>query len=222
MNTKALAAEFIGTFTLIFIGVGAIAADFLTGGKLGLTGVALAHGLAIAVMVSATGAISGGHLNPAVTIGALVGKKISLTNAIGYIVAQCLGAIVAAWVVTLAIPGEVLDAVKMGTPELGSNITSGQALVTEIILTFFLMFVVYGTAIDARAPKVGGLFIGLTVALDILMGGPISGAAMNPARHLGPALLGGGMENIWIYWVGPILGGILAGVIYTKTFEQKK
>jgi len=221
MNTKALVAEFVGTFALIFVGVGAIAADYLTGGKSGLVGIALAHGLTIAVMVSATGAISGGHLNPAVTIGALVGKKISATNAIGYIVAQCLGAIVAAWVVTLAIPGEVLDAVKMGTPALGSGITAGQALVAEIVLTFFLMFVVYGTAIDARSPKVGGLFIGLTVALDILMGGPISGAAMNPARHLGPALLGGGFDNISVYWIGPIVGAVLAAIVYTRILEQK-
>ena len=92
---------------------------------------------------------------------------------------------------------------------------------TEIVLTFFLMFVVYGTAIDARAPKVGGLFIGLTVALDILMGGPVSGAAMNPARHLGPALLGGGFDNLWIYWVGPIAGAVLASLVYSRTLEQK-
>ena len=222
MNTKALIAEFIGTFALIFVGVGAIAADFITGGKSGLAGIAIAHGLAIAVMVSATAAISGGHLNPAVTIGAWVGKKINGKNALGYIVAQCLGAIVAAFCVTLAVPADVLNAVKMGTPALGNGITVGQGVVTEIILTFFLMFVVFGTAIDARAPKVGGLFIGLAVVLDILMGGPISGAAMNPARHLGPALLGGGLENIWLYWVGPIVGAVLAAVVYTRMLEPKK
>jgi aquaporin Z len=222
MNMKALVAEFIGTFTLIFVGVGAIAADFISGGRLGLTGIALAHGLAIVVMISATAAISGGHLNPAVTIGALVGKKINGANAVGYVIAQCLGALAAALCLSLSVSENVLAAVRMGTPGLGRDVTIAQGLVTEIILTFFLMFVVFGTAMDARAPKLGGLFIGLTVTLDILMGGPISGAAMNPARHLGPALLSGWTENLWLYWIGPILGAVLASLIYTKVFEEKK
>ncbi len=220
MNNKALIAEFIGTFTLIFIGVGSIAADYLSGGKLGLTGIALAHGLAIGVMVSATGAVSGGHLNPAVTIGLWSAKKIKTSNAIAYVAAQCLGGIFAAVLVKLAVPADALTAVGMGTPALGHGISQQMGLVTEIILTFFLVFVVYGTAVDARAPKCGGLFIGLTVALDILMGGPISGAAMNPARYLGPALLGGGLQNAWIYWVGPIAGGVLAAQIYKTQLEK--
>ena len=219
---KAYIAEFVGTFTLIFVGVGAIAADFMSGGAAGLTGIALAHGLAVAVMVSATAAISGGHINPAVTIAALVAKKIEAGKAAGYIISQCLGAIVAALVIKLAVPAAALSAVNMGTPALGAGVTVTQALVTEIVLTFFLVFVVFGTAIDSRAPKVGGLFIGLTVTLDILMGGPISGAAMNPARHLGPALLGGGLSNIWIYWVGPVVGGVLAALVYHNTLEEKQ
>ena len=220
MNDKALIAEFIGTFTLIFIGVGAIAADHITAGALGLTGVALAHGLAIAVMVSATAAISGGHLNPAVTIGLWTVKKIDAANAVGYVVAQCLGAIAAAFLIKMAVPAEALAMVNMGTPALGNGVSASMGLITEIILTFFLVFVVYGTAVDARAPKVGGLFIGLAVALGVLMGAPISGAAMNPARHLGPALLGGGLQNIWIYWLGPILGGILAAQVYKTQLEK--
>ncbi len=221
MNIKALIAEFIGTFALVFIGVGAIAADHVTGGHSGLAGIALAHGLTIAVMVSATGAISGGHLNPAVTFGALLGRKIDFTNAIGYVLAQCAGAIAAAVMVQMAVPAETLNAIGMGTPALGAGISLTQGLITEIVLTFFLAFVVYGTAIDKRAPKIGGLFIGLTVALDILMGGPISGAAMNPARHLGPALLGGGLENIGLYWVGPLVGAGLAGLLYSNLLEEK-
>jgi len=220
MNDKALIAEFIGTFTLIFIGVGAIAADHITAGALGLTGIALAHGLAIAVMVSATAAISGGHLNPAVTIGLWTVKKIDAANAVGYVVAQCLGAIAAAFLIKMAVPAEALAMVNMGTPALGNGVSASMGLITEIILTFFLVFVVYGTAVDARAPKVGGLFIGLAVALGVLMGAPISGAAMNPARHLGPALLGGGLQNIWIYWLGPILGGILAAQVYKTQLEK--
>ncbi len=220
INDKALIAEFIGTFTLIFIGVGAIAADHITAGALGLTGVALAHGLAIAVMISATAAISGGHLNPAVTIGLWTAKKIDTNNAVGYIIVQCLGAIAAAFLIKMAVPAEALATVNMGTPALGNGVSASMGLITEIILTFFLVFVIYGTAVDARAPKVGGLFIGLTVALGVLMGGPISGAAMNPARHLGPALLGGGLQNIWIYWVGPVLGGILAAQVYKTQLEK--
>ena len=219
MNQKALIAEFLGTFTLIFIGVGAIAADYMTGGKLGLVGIALAHGLAIAVMISATAATSGGHLNPAVTIGLLSAGKIDVPGAIGYVIAQCLGAISAAFLIKGCVPAEALTMVGMGTPALGQGISATMGLLTEIILTFFLVFVVYGTGVDKRAPKVGGLFIGLTVALDILMGGPISGAAMNPARHLGPALLGGGLENIWLYWLGPIIGAVLAAIIYKTQLE---
>lgn len=220
MNSKALVAEFIGTFALIFIGIGAIAGNYLNGGQTGLTGIALAHGLAIAVMVSATAATSGGHLNPAVTIGLFFAKKIDALNTIGYVLAQCLGAIVAAILIKLCIPAAALSAVGMGTPALGPGISPGMGLLTEIILTFFLVFVVYGTAVDHRAPKMGGLFIGLTVALDILMGGPISGAAMNPARHLGPALLGGGLQDIWLYWLGPVIGGILAATIYHRVIEK--
>ena len=219
MNKKALIAEFIGTFALIFIGVGAIAADHITGGKLGLTGIALAHGLTIAVMATATGAVSGGHLNPAVTIGLFTVGKIDAPNAAGYVISQCLGAISAAFLIKMAVPAEALTAVGMGTPALGEGITPGMGLVTEIVLTFFLVFVIYGTAVDKRAPKMGGLFIGLTVALDILMGGPISGAAMNPARHLGPALLGGGLQNIWLYWLGPVAGAVLAAQIYKTQLE---
>ncbi len=221
MNTKALLAELIGTFTLIFIGVGAIAANAINNGATGLTGIALAHGLAIAVMASATGAISGGHLNPAVTIGLFCAQKIDAMNAIGYVIAQCVGAVLAAFCIKLCVPADVLALIGMGTPALGAGITPTMGLITEIILTFFLVFVIYGTAVDKRAPKMAGLFIGLTVTLDILMGGPISGAAMNPARHFGPAILGGGTQNIWIYWVGPIIGGILAAVTYKNILEQK-
>lgn len=220
MNKKALIAEFIGTFALIFIGVGAIAADYISGGKLGLTGIALAHGLTIAVMVSATAAISGGHLNPAVTIALWSVKKIDNRHALVYLTAQCLGAIAAAFAIKLAVPAEALAAISMGTPALSAGVSTQMALVTEAVLTFFLVFVIYGTAVDHRAPKMGGLFIGLTVALDIMMGGPITGAAMNPARHLGPALLGGGLQNIWIYWVGPILGAVLAAQIYKTQLEK--
>lgn len=222
MNTKALVAEFIGTFTFIFIGVGAIATDVMTGHLLGLTGIALAHGLAFGVMVSATAAISGGHLNPAVTFGALVAQKIDVVNGLGYIVAQCLGGIAAAYVIRLAMPEQVLAIISYGIPVVTKGAMTTQALFTEIVLTFFLVFVVFGTAIDKRAPKVGGLFIGLAVAMGVMMGAAVSGAAMNPARHLGPAVAGGGFENTWVYWVGPLIGGGLAAVIYKYVLEEKE
>ena len=216
-----LVAEFIGTFTLIFIGVGAIAANHATNGALGLTGIALAHGLAIAVMVSATAATSGGHLNPAVSFGAMVAGRIRPATFLSYVVAQCLGALVAAFLIKMAVPSAWLDAVGMGTPAVGAGVTVGQALVMEIVTTFFLAFVVFGTAIDDRAHKVGGLFIGLTVALDIMASGPISGGAMNPARHFGPALMGGGTQNIWLYWVGPLVGGALGALVYKHTLSPR-
>lgn len=214
VNGKALIAEFIGTFALVFIGVSAIAANKLTDGAVGLTGIALAHGLTIAVMVSATAAISGGHLNPAVTFGAWLTGKIDVINAGGYVISQCLGGLFAASLLKLSIPGETLIAIQMGTPVLGTGVRLINGVVMEFFLTFFLVFVVFGTAIDPRAPKMGGLFIGLTVVLDILAGAPISGAAMNPARHLGPALMGGGLQNFLLYWVGPLCGGGVAALLY--------
>jgi aquaporin Z len=223
MNTKAMAAEFIGTFALVFVGVGAIAVNAMTGGSGGLVAIALAHGLTLAVMITAVGAISGGHLNPAVTAGAWIAGKINSTNAAGYVLAQCAGALAAAALIKCALPAAALAEVGMGTPAINTaaGVTVGMALVTEIVLTFFLMFVVYGAAIDRRAFGLGGLFIGLTVTLDILVGGPISGAAMNPARHLGPALLGGGTQHLWLYWVGPLLGSMGAALFYRHFLEER-
>lgn len=223
MNIKAYVAEFVATFTLVFIGVGAIATDYLTGGASGLFGVALAHGLAIAVMVAATASISGGHINPAVTIGLLSVGKIDFKNALFYIVSQCLGAIFAMVIIKLCFPSGILWDVKFGVPAVSDapEFTTTMALVTEIVLTFLLMFVIYGAAVDRRATKLGALFIGLTICMDILMGGPISGAAMNPARHLGPALMGGGMSETWLYWLGPVVGSVLAAQLYHHFLEEK-
>jgi MIP family channel proteins len=215
---KPCVAEFIGTFALIFVGVGAIYNLGSVPG--GLLGIALAHGLAIAVMVSATGAISGGHLNPAVTFGVLVGGKISPVKAIAYWIAQLAGATAAGllcvWLLgSGAVAGGTPDISQTGTP-LVPVVTTAQAIAIEAVLTFFLVFVVYGSAVDVRAPKIGGLAIGLTVALDILFGGPFTGAAMNPARTFGPALASGHWNNHLVYWVGPLLGGALAGLIYGR------
>ena len=198
-------AEAVGTFTLIFIGIGAIHANP------GLLGVALAHGLAIAVMVSATGQISGGHLNPAVTFGALLGGKISRAEAARYIASQLVGAALAGFI-CLGIFDKAV--VIEGTPQIAGGISALKGIGIEAILTFFLVFVVFGTGIDARGPKIGGLAIGLTVALDILFGGPLTGAAMNPARTFGPAIAANFWEAHYIYWLGPLIGGGLAGLVW--------
>ncbi len=221
MNTslaKKCVAEFVGTFTLIFIGVGAIY------NNPGLLGVALAHGLAIAVMVSATGGISGGHLNPAVTFGVLVGGKIGLRDSLAYWVAQLAGGAAAGFLL-LCLLGDnsqtAASIVANGTPDLGKGIGWSTGIGIEAVLTFFLVFVVYGSAVDARAPKIGGLAIGLTVALDILFGGPLTGAAMNPARTFGPALASGHWTNHAVYWIGPLLGGGAAGLIYGRFLSKQ-
>ena len=220
MNTIALLAEFIGTFTVIFISVGAIACDVMSGHMLGLTGIALAYGISVAVMVSATVEISGGHLNPAVTFGAFLARKIDVLNGIAYILAQCLGAVAGAYVIRLTIPQPALIAITYGTPVVTRGATVSQAFFTEVVLTFFLVFVVFGTAMDKRAPRIGGLYIGLTVAMGVMMGAAVSGAAMNPARFLGPAIAGGGLDNAWLYLAGPLVGGALAALLYKYVFEE--
>lgn len=208
---KKCVAEFIGTFALIFIGIGVIYNSRQPTPGTGLLAIALAHGLTIAVMVSATGAISGGHLNPAVTFGLFVGRKISFRDTLAYWVAQLAGGAAAGFLV-LSLLGK--NAVSNGTPDLGEDVSFGAGVVIEMVTTFFLVFVVYGSAVDARAPKIGGLAIGLTVALDILFAGPLTGAAMNPARTFGPALAASHWAHHAVYWIGPMLGGGLAGLIY--------
>ena len=215
---KQCVAEFVGTFALIFVGIGAIANNTPTAG-LGLLGVAFAQGLAIAVMVSATGAISGGQLNPAVTFGLFVGGHMDVKKTVAYWISQLAGGTAAA-LLCVALLG--MKAVSGGTPDIGLNaggapvVTTAQAITIEAVLTFFLVFVVYGSAVDMRAPKVGGLAIGLPVALDIMFGGPLTGAAMNPARTFGPALACSHWNNHIVYWIGPLIGGALAGVIYGR------
>ena len=176
-------AEFIGTFALIFIGIGAIR----TAGD-DVLAVALAHGLTIAAFVSATMHISGGQLNPAVTFGLVCGGHMTWPDAARYWVAQLLGGTAAA-LVCLGLFGR--DVVVSGTPQLGTDLSGAQGVLLEAIMTFFLVFVVHGTGVDERGRRVAGLAIGSTVTLDILFGGPLTGAAMNPARVFGPALAAG-------------------------------
>lgn len=208
---RPLIVEFIGTFTLIFAGAGAILA---TQGE-NLVAIALAHGLAIGLMVAAAGHISGGLFNPAVTVGLVVAQRVAIPKAAGYVVAQLLGAVVAALFLTWIFPEDVVDAFELGTPALAAGIGTGGGLFLEIILTFFLMFVIFGTAVDARGARViAPLAIGLTITMDIFAGGPLTGAAMNPARALGPALVQNFWTDQWVYWVGPIVGAAVAAGIF--------
>jgi len=204
-------AEFIGTFTLIFIGIGAIAN--MPGN---LLAIAFAHGLAIAVMVTATLHISGGQLNPAVSVALMVTGKITPREAVAFIISQLAGAVAAA-AVCGALFSEMI--VKNGTPALPASTSVAAGIVIEAILTFFLVFVIFGTGVDSRGRGgTTGLAIGFTVTLDILFGGPLTGAAMNPARTFGPALIANFWQHHYVYWIGPIAGGILAGVVYNTLF----
>lgn len=206
-------AEFIGTFALIFIGIGAIR----TAGH-DVLAVALAHGLTIAAFVSATMHISGGQLNPAVTFGLVCGGHMAIPDAVRYWIAQLLGG-VSAGLICLGLFGR--DVVVTGTPQLGNNLDASQGILLEAILTFFLVFVVHGTGVDERGRRVAGLAIGSTVTLDILFGGPLTGAAMNPARVFGPAVAANFWKAHYVYWVGPLLGGAAAGFIYRIFIERK-
>jgi aquaporin Z len=218
-------AEFVGTFTLIFIGAGAIIST--GGGDLLL--IALAHGLAIGVMVSALARISGGHFNPAVTLGALAGRQITARLALVYWAFQLLGALVAALALFAIFPSSVWQPSHLGTPALGTtpglswNVSVGTGILVEAVLTFLLVFVVYGTGMDPKGTfnAVGGFAIGLTITVDILMGGPLTGAAMNPARWFGPAVVSQFFDNWYVYWIGPFVGAVIAGLVYARAFLGK-
>lgn len=215
---KAL-AEFVGTFALIFVGAGAIVSANLAGpdSGAGLVSIAVAHGLVIAVMVSALGHVSGAHFNPAVTVAALATRKIDVAEAARYLLSQLAGATAGAATLVAAVPADLRDPVRLGTPMLNLDaISVGQGVLIEIVLTFFLVWVIFGTAMDPRGAfrQIAGLAIGFTVLLDIMVGGPLTGAAMNPARVFGPALLSGTWDTHWVFWVGPLLGGLLAGFLY--------
>jgi len=223
--TKKLVAEFIGTFALIFFGAGSVCADqyLRSSGGVGLLAIALAHGLAIAIMVSAFGHISGGHFNPAVTIGIWVTKRVNTVEALLYWAAQLLGGTVAAFVLKAVIPDDIWRAVALGTPELARDFPRWAAMSLEGVTTFFLVLVVFATAIDEKGAfkAISGFGIGLTITLGILVAGPLTGAALNPARFFGPALAAWHWASWGVYFVGPLAGGFLAGLLYDSLYLKK-
>jgi len=215
-EVRALIVEFLGPFALVFAGAGAI---IQTGGQ-NLVAIAFAHGLAIGLFVAAAGHVSGGVYNPAIAVGLVVARKLAPARAAGFIVAELLGGTVAALFLKAIYPADQIAKVALGAPAIGAGVSVGAAFFLEIILTFFLQFVIYGTAVDERGPRaIASLAIGLTITMDILLGGGISGAVMNPARQFGPALIAGAWTNWWIWWLGPIIGAALAAGLYAYVLE---
>jgi aquaporin TIP len=210
---RRAAAEFVGTFALVFVGAGSVLVAAPEAGA-GNLEIALAHGLVIAVMASAVGHISGGHFNPAVTLGFLVTGRLSPVVAGAYWVAQFLSAVVAAVLLRWIFSGDAEG--TLGSPAVGPGIEPEAALIIEAILTFFLVWVIFATAADPRGTfkSIAGLAIGLTITLDALMAGPLTGAAMNPARAFGPQLLSTTWDEFWIWYIGPLAGGVLGALAY--------
>jgi MIP family channel proteins len=212
---RRLTAEALGTFGLVFVGAAVVVVNggFPNSG-IGLLGIALAHAVVLSVMVTATMTISGGHLNPAVTLGLLVTRRIDLVSGAAYIITQLVAACIAAFLVKLLLPAAAVRTAMLGVPVIASSVSLTQAIGIELILTFFLVTAVFGTAVSPDAPRVAGFGIGLVLLFDILVGGPLTGAAMNPARAFGPALIAGEWLGHGVYWIGPIAGGILAALLW--------
>ncbi|MGH9745398.1 MAG: MIP/aquaporin family protein [Candidatus Acidiferrales bacterium] len=223
---QKLFAEFTGTFVLVLIGAGSICADQFQRASgqpsTGLLAIAIANGLAMGIMVSAIGHVSGGHLNPAITIGCWVTRRLGTLQALFYSIAQLLGALAAGFLLHAIVPESIWRPVALGTPDLAplTDFTRMHAMILEAVLTFILVFVFFATIVDLRgvSNRLAGFAVGLTVTMGILFGYPFTGAAMNPARAFGPALAARHWANHGVYWVGPLLGGVLAGVIYDRLF----
>lgn len=215
-------AEALGAGALVFFGAGApIVLSAL--GNPSLLEVALANGLAIAIMVTALGHISGGHFNPAVTFGFWVTGRITSRMAGIYVLFQLAGAVLFALLLRGIFDDRFYDRFDGGAPTLSPGISSAEGLLFEIIGTFFLVFVVFATAVDARGAFkiVGGFAIGLTITLAVLVGGPLTGAALNPSRAFGPELISGTWSDAWLYWIGPLIGGALGAGVYAVLYLDK-
>jgi len=218
---RPLVAEFVGTFVLVFAICGAIVANTYRDGVIGLVGIALTQGLVLAVAVSATMKVSGGHLNPAITVGLWSVGRVSGRQAGLYVLAQMLGAILAALAIKGLFPEMAVRISQIGTPSLAPAVSLTQGIVIEAILTFILAFAVMGTAVDPDAPKVGGFAIGLALTVGVLVGGALTGGALNPARAFGPALVSGAWISQLVYWVGPILGSVAAMQLYERVLLKR-
>ncbi len=215
---EAYSAELIGTFALVFVGSMAVTLYGSAFDNLGILSVAFAHGLTLMVMVYAIGEISGSHINPAVTIGVWIARKISAFDGIMYIIFQLIGATLAG-VVHAAIYSTP-TATAFGVPTVNTNLISEPTgLALEAILTFFLVFVIFGTALNPKStPGFAGLAIGMTLTIGLIIGGPLTGGALNPARWFGVAVAINDLGEWWVYTLGPIIGGAVAAIVYEFFF----
>lgn len=209
-------AEVYGTFALVFFGCGAVIMESFPTARFGLLGIALVHAVVLSVAITSTMAISGGHLNPAVSIGLWATRRTTGQDTFVYVLSQLAGALLAALALKMLLPGGVAKFVLWGTPTIYAGMTFGTATVLEGLLTFFLMSAVMGTAVSSAAPKVGGFGIGLTLFFAIMVGGPFTGGALNPARAFGPAVISGNMQSLGAYFIGPIVGAVLAALLWDK------
>lgn len=219
---RQLVAEFIGTFFLCFPGIAAIVAEAYRPGSVGgALGIAAAHGLGLAIGVTTTMGVSGGHLNPAITLGLWSVGRIDIRRAGLYLVAQLLAGIVAALAVKGLFPQMAGVVTQLGTPRLATDITGPAGTAIEAVATFLLAFAVMGSCVDARAHRLGGFAVGITLFVAILAIGTMTGAALNPARAFGPALISGTWTAQIVYWIGPIVGSIVAMQVYERVLIER-
>lgn len=236
---RAVAAEFIATGLFVFLGTGSVvAASSFSGAEPGVSfivSVALAHGLAIALLVAATAKISGGHINPAVTFAAALTGKMKVSTATLYIAGQLIAAILGSLLLKAVIAGPVegtlgAHGISVFEPGVGGGLLenqvgdgAGAGLLVEMALTFVLVFVIFATAMDPKGlANIAPAAIGLAVLVDHLVGIPLTGASMNPARSFGPAMVAQVWDDHWIYWLGPLIGGAIAGLVYEYVFLHRE
>lgn len=219
---RPMFAEFLGTALFVFIGAGSVVANAMTAGGVTPLGIALAHGVGMAILISSLMGISGGHLNPAVSLGVFVAGRIDGRTLGRYVLAQLVGGIAGAALLKLLFASTAVRAVTAGAPQLSLNIGFGQGIAIEAAFTFFLVSAVFGTAISSEAPKIGGFGIGLAIFVSALVVGGLTGAALNPARAFGPALVAWSFHSQAVYWIGPLAGGALAGWVWRVLLLPKK
>lgn len=214
-------AEMLGTGFLVFFGCGAIIMDNFPGAGFHVFGIAMIHAFVLSLAISMTMGVSGGHVNPAVTIGMLVIKRIAPIEAFIYVASQLVGALVAALLVKTILPNNVGHIIAYGTPVVNSGITFGNAVAIEAVITFLLMSGVMGTIVATNAPKIGGFGVGLTLIPSVMVAGVLTGAAANPARAFGPAIISGNLTAQAVWWIGPILGAVLAALLWEHVLLKK-
>jgi MIP family channel proteins len=227
-KSQKFLAEFIGTFAIVFVTAGVICTDsFVRIGSttgLGWLGIALAQGLVYAVMITALAHVSGAHFNPAVTIGFWVTRRITTFETLAAWFAQLAGAASAAYLLRYLIPEDVWRAAVLGIPQMSHDITPAAAMLIEGVLTFFVVLAAFSAGADSRGvySRFGGLSVGMAITMCVLIGGPFTGAALNPARAFGPALASHHWAAHGVYWAGPLAGGVLASWLYDTIFLKKE